>query len=61
MPYRLIFKYDNGNIGIMKSIACDNPKSKYGFEDRSIERKATKWARRLSQRFDYLECTVEHY
>ena len=45
----------------MKPIAGDNPKSVYNFEDRSILRKATKWAKMLSKDNDDLECRVEHY
>ena len=57
----MIFKFSNGKITEMKPIAGDNPKSVYNFEDRSILRKATKWAKMLSKDNDDLECRVEHY
>ena len=61
MPYSLVFEYTNGQRQEIKPLCCDNPKSIYGHEDRSIERKAKKLAARLTNRFDDLECSVLHY
>jgi hypothetical protein len=61
MPYSLIFKYSDGTVGGLKPLACDNPKSIYGFEDKSIERKAEHLAAELTKRYDDLECYVVHY
>jgi len=60
MPYSLVF-VENGRRSEIKPIACDNPKSKYGLEDRKIERKVKQWAARLTKRYEGLECHVEHY
>lgn len=60
MPYSLVF-IENGERSEIKPIACDNPLSPFGFEDRGIERKAKKLAAKLSKTFDGLDCYVENY
>lgn len=60
MPYSLVF-IENRTRSEMKPLQCDNPKSQYGLEDRSIKRKGERWAKILTERFDGLECHVEHY
>ena len=59
MPYSLVFLYSDGTKGEIKPIACDNPKSPHQFEDRSILRKATLLAKKLSD--NDCKCHVEHY
>jgi len=60
MPYSIIFKDEMG-VSEIKPIACDNPRSVFGLEDRSIEVKAKKLASHLTKRFPGLECSVTHY
>lgn len=43
--FYLVFK-DGSELG---PLVCDNPKSVYGFSDRSILRKANKLAKKLSK------------
>jgi hypothetical protein len=59
--YALVFKYSNGEVGVLKPLACDNPQTPYGFSDRSILRKAKKLAIELTKKNDDLECYVEEY
>jgi hypothetical protein len=59
--YALVFKYSNGEVGVLKPLACDNPASPYGFSDRAILRKAKKLAKELTKKNDDLECRVEEY
>ena len=61
MPYSLVFEFTNGKVNEIKPLCCDNPKSHYGFEDLSIERKAKKWAAELNKRFDDIKCRVKYY
>ena len=61
MPYSLVFEYKNGQRGEIKPLCCDNHKSIYGYEDRSIERKAKKLASQINKRFNDVECSVLHY
>lgn len=61
MPYSLVFEYPDGTVGELKPLACDNPKSEHGHEDRSIGRKAEKLAKDMNKRFSDVECSVVHY
>ena len=61
MPYSLIFEYTDGRVEELKPICCDNPKSVYGYEDRSINIKAKNIASKLSKRNKDVKCMVVHY
>lgn len=58
MGYYLVFE-ENGETRELGPIACDNPKSPHGYEDKSILRKTTAWANRLAN-FDGLKYYCEH-
>lgn len=48
---------DQGKIAL-GPIACDNPKSEYGYTDRRIERKVKQWAKKLD--CDWMKIDYEH-
>ena len=62
--YRLPFKYIY-KITHIQHLACDNPASPFGFEDKSIFYKGTKWAKELTKLFggkdNLIEVTCEFY
>ena len=62
--YRLTFKY-NDNIAYIQPLACDNPASHFGFDDKSIFLKGSKLAKELTKMFggkdNLIEVTCEFY
>lgn len=60
MPYALVF-IENGERKEIKPLACNNPKSEYGFEDRRIYQEGKKYTSKMQKRFKGLECFIEHY
>jgi len=60
MPYKIVF-IEGGDRVEIGPLACDNPKSEYGFNDKSIERKAKRLAAKYMKDFSGLECFVENY
>lgn len=61
MPYKLIFKYDNGTSAEMSPLQNDSPTNKLGINCPSIKRKGDMWAAKLTNRFDDLSCKCLEY
>lgn len=64
MPYALCFvDSDNERKVSIAPLACDNPASPFGFEDKSIERKALLLAKKINKMAigSHNPCTVYHY
>lgn len=59
MPYYMEFN-QAGESWRWGPITCDNPRSQFGFEDRTIKRKADKLAKQLERRETDLKVKVIH-
>ncbi|QIW90699.1 UNVERIFIED_ORG: hypothetical protein GCAPEGMB_00366 [Vibrio phage V07] len=59
--YRLVMVMNDSTVVKSSALACDNNKSEFGYEDRSIERKAKMLARRIEKFDDVDSCKVEQF
>ena len=61
MPYRLIMIDIKDNKMEIRPLTADNPKSEFGLEDRTIERKGKMLAKKLEKFDDVKKCYIQHY
>ncbi|AFN37546.1 hypothetical protein pp2_313 [Vibrio phage phi-pp2] len=59
--YRLVMVMNDSTVVKSSALACDNNKSEFGYEDRSIERKAKMLAKRIEKFDDVDSCKVEQF